>query len=77
MNEEALNMSLFIRTVKRLETAPGFEEVLMPGEKEFLFEEKCRKAGGFEIGLQLYEKLCEIGVNLGLSLDVGGGETGV
>jgi LDH2 family malate/lactate/ureidoglycolate dehydrogenase len=64
----------FIRTVKRLETAPGFEEVLMPGEKEFLFEEKCRKAGGFEIGLQLYEKLRDIGESLGLSLDVGGRE---
>lgn len=59
----------FIDLVKAFRPAPGFDEILMPGEIEWRKCEKAR-AGGFEIGENLYRVLQETNRDLGFKYDI-------
>jgi len=63
-------MDQYILYAKGLKKAPGFDEILMPGEKEFLCEKQMRAAGGFTIGKNLYTELKAIRDELGLCVDM-------
>lgn len=59
----------FIRIVKQYEQIPGISEIYMPGEKEFEQVTLHQKTGGFEIGLNLFQKLKEVSASFHLSYD--------
>ena len=54
---------------RRFGPAPGFDEILMPGEIEWRKCEKAR-AGGFEIGENLYHVLRQTNRDLGFEYDI-------
>ena len=60
----------FIDIVKAFRPAPGFDEILMPGEIEW---RRCEKAriDGFEIGENLYLALVETNRSLSFEYDTG------
>ena len=60
----------FIDLVKAFRPAPGFDEILMPGEVEWRKAEKAR-AEGFEIGENLYQILRETNREMGFEYDTG------
>ncbi len=60
----------FVGLVKAFRSAPGFAEILMPGEIEWRKYQKAR-AEGFEIGENLYEVLRETNRALGFEYDTG------
>lgn len=60
----------FIDIAKKLNRAPGFDEIYMPGEIEFNKTDYFRAQGGFEIGPNLFSELKTIGDKYGLKYDM-------
>ena len=61
-----------VRHVKSSRLAPGFNEILAPGEPEFRTAER-RATEGIEVDDRTWETVCEIGTEFGVDL-VGVGE---
>ena len=59
----------FISLVKQHRTLPGTDQIYMPGEKEFLETERCRRQNGFELGPNLFARLQEIAAKYKLDYD--------
>lgn len=62
----------FIELVKNHRPLHKASQIYMPGEKEFLEAESCRRRGGFTIGPNLFTTLKEIAKSCGFSYDFSG-----
>lgn len=59
-------MDMFCRDIKKLRPAPGFEEVLLPGEPEDRAYQANMAKGGIEIDRKLFDELNEVARLLGI-----------
>lgn len=60
-------LSAMISEIKALQTAPGFDEIRLPGERSLNLIEKNRKEG-IELPEPVYQELLELGQPYGLKL---------
>ncbi|MEW6229381.1 MAG: Ldh family oxidoreductase [Bacillota bacterium] len=64
-------MGAYVRSIKKMKRAPGFTEILMPGELEFKREWESRTVG-VELGSEVVEDLNEFLSQVGSAMRVGG-----